>query len=391
MATTAGKMKALVYNGVGKVALEERPLPTIQKPGDAVVKMVYSTMYVARLFIKVRRTCMACMATSWVLVITAQVTTTPSKRHQLTPGFHSCGSDLHIIKGDVPTVSPGRVLGHEGVGIVTSTGASVSNFAAGDLVLVGCITVCSTCAHCRRGMHSNCTGGGGWVLGHTVDGTQAQFVRIPHADNSLYRVPEAVGKKADDLKALVMVSDALPTGLECGAQNARLAPGSSVVIVGAGPVGLAALITAQLYSPGFVVVVDLDQERLDVARGMGAQYTAKPDQAKELVMRLTEGRGADAVMEVVGVPQTFELCQELVAPGGVLANVGVHGEKVDLHLETLWSRNICEWCRLFPFFLVVLTQAPARDFRGLLGPRLTSFPLKQSQRGWSTPSRRPCC
>ncbi|KAK8172337.1 alcohol dehydrogenase GroES domain-containing protein [Phyllosticta citrichinensis] len=303
-------MKGLVYNGVGKIAIEERPVPTIKKPGDAVVKMVYSTI---------------------------------------------CGSDLHILKGDVPSATPGRILGHEGVGIVTATGSNVSRFALGDAVLVSCITVCGSCAHCRRGMHSNCTAGddngGGWVLGNAIDGTQAQYVRIPHADNSLHRVPASSSAAhnhdvVDRLKALVLLSDTLPTGLECGALNSRLSPGSSVVIVGAGPVGLAALLTAQLYSPAFVVVVDLDAERLAVARGMGAQHTVKPDEAVALVQRLTEGRGCDAVMEVVGVPQTFALCQELVAPGGVIANVGVHGEKVDLHLETLWSKNIAITTRL---------------------------------------------
>ncbi|KAK7530318.1 alcohol dehydrogenase [Phyllosticta citribraziliensis] len=311
MAPTTETMKGLVYNGVGKIAIEERPVPTIKKPADAVVKMVYSTI---------------------------------------------CGSDLHILKGDVPSVPPGRVLGHEGVGIVTATGSNVSRFAPGDAVLVGCITVCGSCAHCRRGMHSNCTADdndGGWVLGNAIDGTQAQYVRIPHADNSLHRVPAASSSSSaahlddeDHLKALVMLSDTLPTGLECGALNSRVTPGSSVAIVGAGPVGLAALLTAQLYSPSFVVVVDLDAERLAVARSMGAQHTAKPDEAVALVQRLTEGRGCDAVMEVVGVPQTFALCQELVAAGGVIANVGVHGEKVDLHLEKLWSKNIAITTRL---------------------------------------------
>ncbi|KAK7548216.1 alcohol dehydrogenase [Phyllosticta citricarpa] len=298
MATKTETMKALVYKGVGKVAIEERPVPTIQKPSDAVVKMVYSTI---------------------------------------------CGTDLHITKGDVPTATPGRILGHEGVGIVTATGSNISRFSPGDIVLVGCITICGTCAHCRRGMHSNCLDAGGWILGNAIDGTQAQYVRIPHADNSLHRVPKV---EKERLRPLVMLSDTLPTGLECGALNARVTPGSSVVIVGVGPVGLAALLTALLYSPGFVLVVDLDPERLAVARGMGAQYTATPDEAVETVMRLTEGKGCDAVIEVVGVPKTFELCQELVAPGGVIANVGVHGEKVDLHLETLWSRNVSITTRL---------------------------------------------
>lgn len=287
----ASTMKALVYNGPdGGVALEERPVPELQAPGDAIVQLKYTTI---------------------------------------------CGTDLHIMKGDVPSCEPGRVLGHEGVGVISRAGSSVSKFKEGDLVLIPAITACGTCHYCRRGMHSQCDTGG-WVLGNTLDGTQAEYVRIPNAETSLYKVPEGV-----DPKLAVMLSDILPTGFECGVLNAKVEPGCSMLIIGAGPVGLAALLTAQLYSPGLIIVIDYDENRLKLARELGAHATATPPQAEETVMRLTEGRGCDAVLEVVGIPQTFHQCQELVGPGGTIANVGVHGTKVDLHLEKLWDKNIC--------------------------------------------------
>jgi len=253
-----------------------------------------------------------------------------------------CGTDLHILKGDVPTCAPGRILGHEGVGIVDAVDAGVTAFRPGDRVLISCISACGKCDYCRRGMYSHCTTGG-WILGNGIDGTQAEYVRIPHADTSLYPIPPGA-----DEEALVMLSDILPTGFECGVLNGKVAPGSTVAIVGAGPIGLATLLTAQLYSPAQIIVIDLDDNRLAVAQRFGATQTinSKDGNAAEKVKTLTAGIGVDAAIEAVGIPATFLLCQELVAPGGIIANIGVHGQKADLHLERLWSQNIAITTRL---------------------------------------------
>lgn len=290
-------MKALVYQGPGKKALEDRPVPEIKAPTDAVVKIVKTTI---------------------------------------------CGTDLHILKGDVPTCSPGRILGHEGVGVVETTGPGVTAFRPGDRVLISCISACGKCEYCRRGMYSHCTTGG-WILGNEIDGTQAEYVRIPHADTSLYPIPEGA-----DEEALVMLSDILPTGFECGVLNGRVEPGSTVAIVGGGPIGLAALLTAQFYSPAEIIMIDLDDNRLQVAKRFGATATvnAAGGKAAETVMKMTSGRGVDTAIEAVGVPASFVTCEDIVAPGGTIANVGVHGVKVDLHLERLWSRNITITTRL---------------------------------------------
>lgn len=290
-------MKALVYTGPNTVSLQDRPKPTLSAPTDAIVQLKYSTI---------------------------------------------CGTDLHIIKGDVPTATPGRILGHEGVGIIDQLGSSVTGFDTGDTVLIACITACGTCAFCRRGMSSHCERGGGWVLGNTIDGTQAEYVRIPWAMSSLYKLPASTMSKAE-LADAVMLSDALPTGFECGTLNGKVQPGSSVVIIGAGAVGLAAMMTARLYSPAQLVVVDVDDARLGMAKRFGATGTVNSrgsSAVKELLDLTLNGQGYDAVIEAVGIPATFELCQELVGPGGTIANVGVHGTKVDLHLEKLWDRNI---------------------------------------------------
>jgi alcohol dehydrogenase len=290
-------MKAFVYKGPGKNALEDRPVPDVKASTDATVKIIKTTI---------------------------------------------CGTDLHILKGDVPTCTPGRILGHEGVGIVEKTGPGVTAFHQGDHVLISCISACGKCEYCRRGMYSHCTTGG-WILGNTIDGTQAEYVRIPHADTSLYPIPPGA-----DEEALVMLSDILPTGFECGVLNGRVEPGATVAIVGAGPIGLAALLTAQFYSPAEIIMIDLDDNRLEVARRFGATQTvnSKDGKAAEKVKALTAGRGADTAIEAVGLPATFLLCEDLVAPGGIIANVGVHGTKVDLHLERLWSENIAITTRL---------------------------------------------
>jgi alcohol dehydrogenase len=290
-------MSALVYRGPGKKALEQRPRPAVVAPTDAIVKISKTTI---------------------------------------------CGTDLHILKGDVPSCQPGRILGHEGVGIVESVGAAVTAFATGDRVLISCITACGKCAYCRKGMYSHCADGG-WILGNSIDGTQAEFVRIPHADTSLYHLPDG-----GDEEALVMLSDILPTGFECGVLNGKVQPGSTVAIVGSGPIGLAALLTAQFYAPADIIMIDLDDNRLEVAKRFGATavVNSSDGKARETVMKLTGGRGVDTAIEAVGVPATFELCEQLVAPGGTIANIGVHGKPVTLHLEQLWDRNITITTRL---------------------------------------------
>ncbi|MGA8276752.1 MAG: zinc-dependent alcohol dehydrogenase family protein [Rhodanobacteraceae bacterium] len=290
-------MKALVYVGTSEKSLEERPKPVITDPTDAIVRITKTTI---------------------------------------------CGTDLHILKGDLPSCEPGRILGHEGVGIVDSVGPAVSVFKPGDHVLISCVSACGTCVYCRKQMYSHCTTGG-WILGNTIDGTQAEFVRIPHADLSLYAIPEGA-----DEEALVMLSDILPTGFECGVLNGEVQPGGTVAIVGSGPIGLAALLTAQFYSPAEIIMIDLDDNRLEVAKRFGATATINGTDGKaaETLMKMTDGRGVDTAIEAVGIPATFELCEKLVTAGGNIANIGVHGKKVDLHLESLWDRNISITTRL---------------------------------------------
>jgi alcohol dehydrogenase len=290
-------MKALVFHGPGRRAWEDKPKPMIKDATDAIVRVTTSTI---------------------------------------------CGTDLHILKGDVPTVTDGRILGHEGVGAVEAVGEAVSNFHEGDAVLISCITACGKCEFCRKGMYSHCKSGG-WILGNVIDGTQAEYVRIPHADTSLYALPPGA-----DEEAYAMLSDILPTGFECGVLNGQVKPGDTVAIVGAGPIGLATLLTAQFYSPAEIVMVDLDKNRLDVARSFGATSVVDSSDGKavEHLMGLTGGKGVDVAIEAVGIPATFDICQSILAPGGRLANVGVHGKPVALHLEKLWARNITLTTRL---------------------------------------------
>jgi len=249
-----------------------------------------------------------------------------------------CGTDLHILKGDVPTCAEGRTLGHEAVGTVVETGDAVANVRQGDRVLVSCISACGRCGYCRQGMYSQCQSGGGWILGHLVDGTQAELARIPFADNSLYKVPEGLSDEQ-----VLFLSDILPTGFEVGVLNGNVRPGDVVAVVGAGPVGLAAMMTTRLYGPSRVVAIDKADSRLEKARSQfGADVTVNSDvdDPAEVVMGLSDGLGADVAIEAVGIPQTFELCTDLVRPGGRVANVGVHGHPATLHLERLWIRNI---------------------------------------------------
>jgi len=327
-------MKAVVFGGPGKKRIEQRPRPELQSAGDAIVRLVKTTI---------------------------------------------CGTDLHILKGDVPTVSPGRILGHEGVGVVESVGPAVLNFKPGDRVLISCISADGTCEYCRRGMYSHCLNGG-WILGNTIDGCQAEYVRTPHADSSLYPIPEGA-----DEEALVMLSDVMPTGFECGVLNGKVQPGGTVAIVGAGPIGLAALLTAQLYSPAQIIMIDIDRNRLECARTFGA--TAVIDSTEcdvvDKVKALTGGRGVDTAIEAVGVPATFELCEQLVGAGGIIANIGVHGREVGLHLETLWSANIAITTRLVDTvstpMLLKLVAANKIDPKPLITHR---FPLDRADEAY---------
>lgn len=295
--STATNMKALVYHGPAQRAWEDKPRPIIQDAGDAIVRITTSTI---------------------------------------------CGTDLHILKGDLPAVIDGRILGHEGIGVVEQVGVGVSEFQVGDKVIISCVSACLKCDFCKKGMYSHCRHGG-WILGYTIDGTQAEYVRIPHADGSLYHFPADA-----DEEAMVMLSDILPTGFECGVLNGEVKPGDSVAIVGAGPVGLAVLLTAQFYSPAAIFMIDVDDKRLAVAKEFGATtlINSSDGRAAQRVLDLTEGAGVDVVIEAVGIPATFNICQAIVAAGGRIANVGVHGKPVELHLEKLWDRNIAITTRL---------------------------------------------
>ncbi|ATQ58097.1 zinc-dependent alcohol dehydrogenase family protein [Paracoccus yeei] len=284
-------MKALVYQGPGKKDWIEKEKPGIEKPTDVIVRITKTTI---------------------------------------------CGTDLHILKGDVPAVTAGRTLGHEGVGVVEEVGGAVANFKPGDAVLISCVTSCGRCANCKRQLYAHCADGG-WILGHKIDGTQAEYVRIPHGDNSLYPIPEG----SDD-EALVMLSDIMPTGMEIGVQAGGVKPGDTVAIVGAGPVGMSVLLTAQFYSPGRIIMIDMDPARLELARQFGATDLVQvgAEDAAARVLELTDGQGVDVAIEAVGIPATFDICQKIVSAGGNIANVGVHGKPVQLHIEELWIKNI---------------------------------------------------
>jgi alcohol dehydrogenase len=248
-----------------------------------------------------------------------------------------CGTDLHILKGDVPEVKPGTILGHEAVGTIVEVGAAVTTLAPGDRVLVSCITSCGRCRFCKEGHYGLCTGGGGWIFGHLIDGLQAELARVPFADTSVYKVPAALTDEQ-----VLFLADILPTAYEVGVLNGRVEPGDTVAVVGAGPIGLATIMTAKLHTPGRIVAIDLADARLAKAREFGADVTINngSEDAVAKVMELTDGLGADVAVEAVGLPQTFELCAELIRPGGRVANVGVHGHSATLHLEKLWIRDV---------------------------------------------------
>ncbi|GAA5017952.1 zinc-dependent alcohol dehydrogenase family protein [Streptomyces siamensis] len=284
-------MKAFVFHGAGQSAWEEVPDPAIKEPTDAIVRVGTVTI---------------------------------------------CGTDLHILKGDVPEVRPGTVLGHEAVGEIVETGSDVRTVRPDDRVLVSCISACGRCVYCRQGTYGQCRDGGGWILGHLIDGTQAEYVRVPYADLSVHPLPATM-----DSKDAVLLADIFPTSYEVGVLNGRVRPGDTVVVVGAGPIGLAAIATARLLSPERIVAVDLAAARLEAARKLGADAVADPGETPEqLIADLTDGLGADVVIEAVGVPESFELCTRMVRPGGHVANVGVHGAPATLHLEDLWIKNV---------------------------------------------------
>jgi alcohol dehydrogenase len=285
-------MKALVYHGPGQRSWDETDDPTILEPTDVIVRVDTTTI---------------------------------------------CGTDLHILKGDLPETKPGTVLGHEAVGTVEEIGAGVTTVAPGDRVLMSCVSACGRCRYCKAGRYGQCLGGGGWIFGYKINGVQAEYARVPFADNSVYKLPDELTDEQ-----VLFLADILPTAYEVGVLNGMVSPGDVVAIVGAGPVGLAAILTARLYTPGRIVAIDLADSRLEGARRFGADMTINNgrDDPTAAIMEMTGGLGADVAVEAVGVPQTFELAAGLVRPGGRIANVGVHGKPVTLHLETLWTRDV---------------------------------------------------
>ena len=286
-------MKAYTYVKPGLASFVDVDKPVIRKPTDAIVRIVKTTI---------------------------------------------CGTDLHIIKGDVPACQSGTILGHEGIGIVEEVGEGVSNFKKGDKVLISCVCACGKCYYCKKGIYAHCEDEGGWIFGHLIDGMQAEYLRVPHADNTLYHTPEDLSDEA-----LVMLSDILPTGYEIGVLKGKVEPGCSVAIIGSGPVGLAALLTAQFYSPAKLIMVDLDDNRLETAVSFGATHkvnSSDPEKAIKEIYDLTDGRGVDVAIEAVGIPATFDFCQKIIGVDGTVANCGVHGKPVEFELDRLWIRNI---------------------------------------------------
>ncbi|RDI68281.1 zinc-dependent alcohol dehydrogenase family protein [Nocardia pseudobrasiliensis] len=285
-------MRAMVFHGPGQKSWDEVPDPTIQEPTDAIVEVSSVTI---------------------------------------------CGTDLHILKGDVPEFTPGRILGHEAVGHIVAVGSGVHTRRVGDRVLLSCISSCGTCRFCREGRYGQCLGGGGWALGHLIDGTQAELVRVPFVDTSTHLIPEHIPNDE-----MLMLADILPTSYEVGVLNGNVRPGDTVAIIGAGPIGLAAITTARLYSPARIIAVDLADSRLSAAHKLGADVIVNSgrDNALDIVRELTDGLGADVAIEAVGIPETFETAVESVRPGGHVANIGVHGKPATLHLENIWIRDL---------------------------------------------------
>jgi alcohol dehydrogenase len=330
-------MKALVYHGPGERAWDTVTDPTIIDPTDAIVRIDTSTI---------------------------------------------CGSDLHILRGDVPETLPGTILGHEAVGTVVEIGSAVSTIAQGDRVLLSCVSACGRCRYCKEARYGQCLGGGGWIFGHTINGLQAELARVPFADNSVYKFPETLGDEQ-----VLFLADILPTAFEVGVRNGMITPGDTVAIVGAGPVGLAAVLTAQLYTPGRIVSIDLAADRLASALRFGADITINNgrEDAVALVMDMTDGLGVDVALEAVGVPETFELATELIRPGGRVANIGVHGHSATLHLEKLWTRDVTITTGLVDTFSI--PQLLRLIITGRLDPSLFAthhYPLAETMAAYDT-------
>ncbi|MDY0380232.1 MAG: zinc-dependent alcohol dehydrogenase family protein [Defluviitoga tunisiensis] len=324
-------MKALVYHGPNNAVFEDKPKPKIVESTDAIVKITKTTI---------------------------------------------CGTDLHILKGDVPSVTDGRILGHEAVGIVEEVGEGVFNFKKGDHVIISCVTACGRCENCKKQMYSHCENGG-WILGNTIDGTQAEFVRIPYADTSLYHIPANIKEEA-----LVMLSDILPTGFEIGVLKGTVSPGETIAIVGAGPIGIAVLLTAQFYSPSEIIMIDLDENRLELSKQFGATKTINSSIGNEKTIQkvkdLTNAKGVDVAIEAVGIPTTFDLCQFIVKAGGHIANIGVHGKPVNFHIESLWDHNITLTTGLVDTYTIPLLLKTVQS--GKLNPeRLITHYFKLSE------------
>jgi alcohol dehydrogenase len=331
-------MHAVVYHGPGEKSWDEVPDPKIADDGDAVVRINATTI---------------------------------------------CGTDLHILKGDVPAMTPGRILGHEAVGTVLETGPGVRTVKQGDRVLLSCISACGRCRFCREGRYGLCVGGGGWIFGHLIDGVQAELARVPFADTSTYQVPAGLTDEQ-----VLYLADILPTGYEVGVLNGHVQPGDTVAVVGSGPVGLAAILGARLYSPAAIVAVDPTPARRDWAQKFGANVATTPEQARAEIDRLTDGLGADVAVEAVGIPQTFEQCTELIRPGGRVANVGVHGKPATLHLESLWIKGVTITTGLVDTFSTpTLLKSVAA---GQIDPtRFTThrFPLQEALQAYDTFAR----
>ncbi len=330
-------MKALVYHGPGQRSWDSAEDPTIIEPTDVVVRIDSTTI---------------------------------------------CGTDLHILKGDVPETTPGTILGHEAVGTVEEIGSSVTTLEAGDRVLMSCVSSCGRCRFCKEARYGQCLGGGGWIFGHLIDGVQAEYARVPFADNSVYKVPDQLTDEQ-----VLFLADILPTAYEVGVVNGMVSPGDVVAIVGAGPIGLAAILTAQLYTPGQIVAIDLADSRLESAVRFGADITINNgrEDAVAKVMELTDGLGADAAFEAVGVPETFELAADLIRPGGRIANIGVHGKPASLHLEKLWIRDVTITTGLVDTFSI--PQLMRLIANGRLDPSLFAthrFPLEETMSAYDT-------
>ncbi|MFD5835955.1 zinc-dependent alcohol dehydrogenase family protein [Streptomyces collinus] len=327
-------MKGFVFHGAGKSAWEEVPDPGLKDPTDVIVRVDAVTI---------------------------------------------CGTDLHILKGDVPEVPSGTVLGHEAVGEVVETGSDVRTVRPGDRVLVSCITACGRCRFCKEGAYGQCQGGGGWILGHLIDGTQAEYVRVPHADLSVHPLPGAL-----ESQDAVLFADIFPTAYEVGVINGRVRPGDTVAVVGSGPIGLAVILTARLCSPERIIAVDLADSRLEAARGLGADAVVPVrDEPEQLVADLTDGLGADVVIEAVGVPESFEMCTRMVRPGGRVANVGVHGKPATLHLEDLWIKNVTITTGLVDTSSTPTLLRMAASGRVPTAPLVThTFPLDQMEEAY---------